>query len=131
VPVVISFAMLLFSFLLYRAPREEGESGGAPAIQTVPRAELVEHRDRQGRAYRYRRTNDRLRAAAMAIGGAFEGLVGFAIGEIAVTEQVMRRMPLRVAIGTNHLIIAGAAGAGHSRTSPRCSAAGSHGRSSQ
>jgi uncharacterized membrane protein len=29
-----------------------------------------------------------------------------------VTEQVMRRMPLRVAIGTNHLIIAGAAGAG-------------------
>jgi uncharacterized membrane protein YfcA len=48
----------------------------------------------------------------MAVGGAFEGLVGFAVGEIAVTEQVMRRMPLRVAIGTNHLIIAGSAGAG-------------------
>jgi uncharacterized membrane protein YfcA len=45
----------------------------------------------------------------MTVGGAFEGLVGFAVGEIAVTEQVMRRMPLRVAIGTNHLIIAGSA----------------------
>lgn len=110
--VVLSFAMLLFSFLLYRAPKEDGRSGSAAAIQDVPRAELVEHRDRQGRSYLYRRTNDRLRAAAMTVGGAFEGLVGFAIGEIAVTEQVMRRMPLRVAIGTNHLIIAGSALAG-------------------
>lgn len=106
--VVISFAMLLFSFLLYRAPKED-QAGTAAAIADVPRAKLVEHRDRQGRTYRYRRTNDRLRAAAMAVGGAFEGLVGFAVGEIAVTEQTMRRMPLRVAIGTNHLIIAGSA----------------------
>jgi hypothetical protein len=98
--VVISFAMLLFSFLLYRAPKEDDESDNGAAIQDVPGAELVEHRDRQGRSCQCRRTNDRLRAAAMAVGGAFEGLVGFAVGEIAVTEQVMRRMPLRVAIGT-------------------------------
>jgi uncharacterized membrane protein YfcA len=106
--IVISVAMLLFSFLLYRAPKEDGQAGGSE-FRDARRAELVEHRDRGGRFYRYRRTNDRLRAAAMAVGGAFEGLVGFAVGEIGVTDQVMRRMPLRVAIGTNHLIIAGSA----------------------
>lgn len=42
-------------------------------------------------------------------GGALEGLVGFAVGEIGVTEQTLRGMPLRVAIGTNHLIITGSA----------------------
>jgi uncharacterized membrane protein YfcA len=94
--VVISFAMLLFSFLLYRAPKEDGRPGGGAPRQDSPEGELVEHRDRQGRTYRYRRTNDRLRAGAMAVGGTLEGLVGFAVGEIGVTEQVTRRMPLRV-----------------------------------
>ncbi|MPZ51359.1 MAG: TSUP family transporter [Acidimicrobiia bacterium] len=99
--------MLLFAFLLYRAPKDEGQSETREAIQDGPGSDLVEHHDRQGRSYRYRRTNDRLRAAAMVAGGTFEGLVGFAVGEIAIIEQVMRRMPLWIAIGTNRLVIAG------------------------
>ena len=47
----------------------------------------------------------------MALGGFFEGLVGFSVGEIGITEQVSRQIPVRIAIGTNHAIIAGTASA--------------------
>jgi uncharacterized membrane protein YfcA len=107
----ISGVMLLFSYLLYRAPTEEesGQQAEAPEGSRAQRSSPVEHRDAQDRTYRYRRRNDVLRASAMAVGGFFEGLVGFSVGEIGVTEQVLRGMPIRVAIGTNHLIIAGSA----------------------
>jgi len=64
--------------------------------------------DRQGRVYRYRVLNDAWRGAAVAIGGIFHGLVGFSAGEVSTVEQVFREMPVRVASGNSHLIIASA-----------------------
>jgi uncharacterized membrane protein YfcA len=122
--LLVSVVMLLFSFLLFRAPGEDtGEPGvvdaneaGQAQGQTSIAAGQVVHRDRRDRVYRYRRGNDPLRAGAMAIGGLFQGLVGFSIGEIAIVEQALRGVPMRLAVGTTHVVIAGsaiAAGASH------------------
>jgi uncharacterized membrane protein YfcA len=115
--IAVSVAMLVFSYLLFRAPAEEPGGRQEEAAQGVGAEEgaadedtaQVEHRDRLGRTYRYQRTNDPLRAVAMAVGGLFEGLVGFSVGEIGITEQMLRGIPIRVAIGTSHLVIAGSA----------------------
>ncbi len=69
---------------------------------------LKRHVDRQGRVYRYRVLNDIWRGAAASIGGMFHGLVGFSAGEVSTVEQVFRGMPVRVASGNSHLIIAAA-----------------------
>jgi uncharacterized membrane protein YfcA len=115
--IAVSVAMLIFSYLLFRAP-EEAESEEQNVSQQPARPEegdlsnsagLVEHRDSKGRIYRYQRRNGPLRAGAMAVGGLFEGLVGFSVGEIGITEQTLRGIPIRVVIGTSHLVIAGSA----------------------
>ena len=121
----VSVVMLVFSYLLYEAPAEDEANSqdetpqDEQPTQSNP-SELgdergngddpqVEHRDAEGRVYRYRRQLDKIRAASMTLGGLFEGLVGFSVGEIGVTERVLRNVPIRVAIGTNHLVILGAA----------------------
>ena len=69
---------------------------------------LKRHVDRQGRVYHYRVLNDLWRGATASIGGLFHGLVGFSAGEVSTVEQVFRGMPVRVASGNSHLIIAAA-----------------------
>jgi hypothetical protein len=69
---------------------------------------LKRHVDRQGRVYSYRVLNDIWRGASASIGGIFHGLVGFSAGEVSTVEQVLRGMPVRVASGNSHLIIAAA-----------------------
>jgi len=41
-------------------------------------------------------------------GGILQGLVGFSAGELSTVEQVLRGMPIRIAVGNSHLIIAAA-----------------------
>jgi hypothetical protein len=69
---------------------------------------LTQHVDRQGRVHRYRLLNDVWRAAATSVGCIFHGLVGFSAGELSTVEQVLRGMPVRMASGNSHLIIASA-----------------------
>jgi uncharacterized membrane protein YfcA len=61
----VAGVMLLFSYLLFRAPEEEngeGRTSAAEAAATASAADgVVVHRDRQDREYRYRRRNDPLR----------------------------------------------------------------------
>jgi uncharacterized membrane protein YfcA len=68
---------------------------------------LVEHHDRRGWLYAYVRQNDPVRAGAVSFGGIFQGLVGFGSGETSTVEQVLRGIPIRIASGNAHLIIAG------------------------
>ena len=42
------------------------------------------------------------------VGGILQGLVGFSAGEFSTVEQVLRGMPIRIAAGNSHLIIAAA-----------------------
>jgi uncharacterized membrane protein YfcA len=100
--VIVGVGLVLFAFLLIR---EAGETGQRHAGKN---AETTQHTDGQGRSYRYRRQNDAWRAGTAAVGGVFQGLVGFSAGEMSTVEQVLRGIPVRLAAGNAHMIIAAA-----------------------
>jgi uncharacterized membrane protein YfcA len=100
--VVVGVALMLFALLLIR----ETEDGRTHT--EVDTGQLEEHTDSGGRTYRYRRLNDSWRAGTAAVGGVFQGLVGFSAGEMSTVEQVLRGIPVRLAAGNAHLIIAAA-----------------------
>ena len=101
--VVVGVGLILFSFLLIRETDEEGRSHVLKED-----VDTTDHTDGQGRAYRYRRLNDPWRAGTAAVGGVFQGLVGFSAGEMSTVEQVLRGIPVRLAAGNAHMIIAAA-----------------------
>lgn len=108
--LAVGGGLLLFAFLLLRetvasAQAHAGAAGGSARNES---GGMTEHRDRQGRVYRYILRNDPVRAGAATVGGLFQGLVGFAAGELSTVEQVLRGMPVRLAAGNAHLVIAGA-----------------------
>jgi uncharacterized protein len=99
--VLVGIALILFAFLLIRETTGEMHPGEREAL-------TAQHTDRRGRVYLYRRQNDSWRAATAAVGGIFQGLVGFSAGEMSTVEQVLRGVPVRLAAGNAHLIIAAA-----------------------
>jgi uncharacterized membrane protein YfcA len=102
--VIVGVGLILFAFLLIRETVDTGRS--RTARNEGRQAE--EHTDSQGRIYRYHRQNDAWRAGTAAVGGVFQGLVGFSAGEMSTVEQVLRGIPVRLAAGNAHLIIAAA-----------------------
>lgn len=101
---VIGASLIVFAWLLIREtiselPAAAGESSAG---------RVKNHRDRSGRIYRYELRNDTWRAGAAGVGGILQGLVGFSAGEFSTVEQVLRGMPIRIAAGNSHLIIAAA-----------------------
>jgi uncharacterized membrane protein YfcA len=99
--------LLVFAFLLLRETVESRYAGASVEAGRTG-AGIREHRDRLGRVYRYVPRNDAVRVGAATAGGLFQGLVGFSAGETSTVEQVLRGMPVRLAAGNAHLIIAGA-----------------------
>jgi uncharacterized membrane protein YfcA len=108
--LIIGVALVGFaSLLLHEAKTAKGAE--AKTLDQQMRAmqfPVKQHRDRHGRIYSYRMQNDLLRATATFFGGLFQGLVGFAAGEVSTAEQVVRGVPVRLAVGNAHFIIAGA-----------------------
>jgi uncharacterized protein len=113
---IIGVGLLGLSGLLFRkggdahshVPASQALGMASTGQETLHPNGLKRHVDRQGRVYRYRVLNDIWRGAAASIGGIFHGLVGFSAGEVSTVEQVLRGMPVRVASGNSHLIIAAA-----------------------
>jgi uncharacterized protein len=101
---VIGVSLVVFAWLLIR--ETISELPGAALKSSARR--IKNHRDRSGRVYRYEVLNDLWRAGAAGIGGILQGLVGFSAGEFSTVEQVLRGMPVRIAAGNSHLIIAAA-----------------------
>ena len=101
--VIIGVGLILFSYLLIREGDEKRKHDPNQGNSMI-----AQHSDRRGRVYRYQRQNDVWRAGTAAIGGVFQGLVGFSAGEMSTVEQVLRGVPMRLAAGNAHLIIAGA-----------------------
>ncbi|MFC6725425.1 TSUP family transporter, partial [Halobium palmae] len=62
--------------------------------------------DREGDDYRYTRGGYLRRFANYSVGGVFQGLAGFGIGELGIVSMLKTRVPVRVAIGTNHIVVA-------------------------
>ncbi|WP_436928386.1 TSUP family transporter [Halosimplex halobium] len=62
--------------------------------------------DRDGDDYRYTRGGYLKRFANYSIGGTFQGLAGFGAGELGIISMLSTKVPVRVAIGTNHIVVA-------------------------
>jgi uncharacterized membrane protein YfcA len=121
-------ALLAASYLLFRAdlgheePSGEGETepatdGGNPELPNddgklgpagveTDADGNVTRVDREGDDYRYTRGGYLERFANYAVGGTFQGLAGFGSGELGIISQLRTEVPVRVAIGTNHIIVA-------------------------
>lgn len=114
--IVIALTLFFMALLLYRAPSETELLGRAEDEEWATAGRMTETgsgeassfrslTDASGWTYRYRYCDDWRRAATISFGGLFEGLVGFGIGIFGVSDLVLRRVPIRVAIGTSHFII--------------------------
>jgi uncharacterized membrane protein YfcA len=62
--------------------------------------------DREGDRYDYTRGGYLERFANYSVGGVFQGLAGFGIGELGIISMLRTKVPVRVAIGTNHIVVA-------------------------
>jgi len=64
-----------------------------------------------GQEYKYYRTKSgaKKRFLGYGIGGMFQGASGFGIGELGIISMILTNIPIRIAIGTSHFIVAGTA----------------------
>jgi uncharacterized membrane protein YfcA len=62
--------------------------------------------DRDGEDYTYDRDGYLRRFANYSIGGTFQGLAGFGVGELGIISMLGSKIPVQVAIGTNHIVVA-------------------------
>ncbi len=62
--------------------------------------------DTQGETYQYTWSGYLERFANYSVGGTFQGLAGFGIGELGIISQLRTKVPTKVAIGTNHIVVA-------------------------
>jgi len=67
---------------------------------------VVTRVDRDGSSYSYTRGGYLERFGNYSIGGVFQGLAGFGIGELGIISMLRTSVPVRIAIGTNHIVVA-------------------------
>jgi len=84
-------------------PDDDGKLGPAGVDATDGEVTRV---DRGGDTYRYSWSGYLERFANYSVGGTFQGLAGFGSGELGIISQLRTGVPTRVAIGTNHIIVA-------------------------
>jgi uncharacterized membrane protein YfcA len=65
--------------------------------------------DRTGKVYSYCRCGYRIRVAGHSIGAFLQGLTGFGVGEIGMVSMILSGIPMKVGIGTNHIVVASSA----------------------
>ncbi len=84
-------------------PDDAGKPGAAGVEATDGSITRV---DRAGDTYYYTWSGYIERFANYSVGGVFQGLAGFGIGELGIISQLRTDVPVRVAIGTNHIVVA-------------------------
>jgi uncharacterized membrane protein YfcA len=85
-------------------PNDSGKLGPA-GVETATDG-TVTRVDRDGGDYTYTRGGYLRRAANYSVGGMFQGLAGFGVGELGIISMLGTKVPVRVAIGTNHIVVA-------------------------
>ncbi len=85
-------------------PNDPGKLG--PAGVDTDETGTVTRVDRDGGDYRYTRGGYLRRFANYSVGGTFQGLAGFGVGELGIISMLGTKVPVRVAIGTNHIVVA-------------------------
>ena len=127
---LLGAALLAASVLLFRIDLDHGEShddegtaatdGGharlpddpgklGPAGVETDADGTVTRVDRDGSEYTYTRGGYLRRFLNYSVGGTFQGLAGFGIGELGIVSMLGTKVPVRVAIGTNHIVVAATA----------------------
>jgi uncharacterized membrane protein YfcA len=84
-------------------PDDDGKLGSAGVRSEEGTITRV---DRGGGTYRYSLSGYLERFANYSVGGTFQGLAGFGSGELGIISQLRTDVPTRVAIGTNHIVVA-------------------------
>lgn len=115
--VVVAIMLMVAALLLIYGKEISRKREHEDARDTVsydaddPTAIVVERSDKEGRKYSYciTKTGNRERNFAYSLGGFFQGAAGFGIGELGVISMILTHIPIRIAIGTSHLIVAVAA----------------------
>ena len=87
-----------------RLPDDEDKLG--PAGVNTDGDGKVTRVDRDGNDYHYTRGGWVERFGNYSIGGVFQGLAGFGIGELGIISMLRTEVPVRIAIGTNHIVVA-------------------------
>jgi uncharacterized membrane protein YfcA len=87
-----------------RLPDDPGKLG--PAGVRTDADGTVTRVDRGGDDYTYTREGYLRRFANYSVGGTFQGLAGFGVGELGIISMLRTDVPVRVAIGTNHIVVA-------------------------
>jgi len=128
----LGLALLTAAYLMFRADLSHGESteedtteavanGGTdrslpddddklgPAGVGLEDDGTVTRVDREGGTYQYSWSGYLERFANYSVGGLFQGLAGFGSGELGIISQLRTNVPTRVAIGTNHIVVASTA----------------------
>ncbi|SFR34332.1 Uncharacterized membrane protein YfcA [Halogeometricum rufum] len=125
---LLGIALLAASYLLFRADLGHGSEssddseavadGGQPRDLPNDAGKLgpagvrtdddgtVTRVDREGDDYTYTRGGYLRRFGNYSIGGLFQGLAGFGVGELGIISMLGTKVPVRVAIGTNHIVVA-------------------------
>ncbi|WP_363467206.1 sulfite exporter TauE/SafE family protein [Halogeometricum borinquense] len=85
-------------------PNDAGKLGPA-GVRTDDNG-TVTRVDREGDDYTYTRGGYLRRFGNYSIGGLFQGLAGFGVGELGIISMLGTNVPVRVAIGTNHIVVA-------------------------
>jgi uncharacterized protein len=99
---------------------EEHQQAERTKVDSAPgRNAWHEHQDRKGRRYSYRRPRPLEQILLGAVGGASTGVTGFGVGVLGVSYLVLRRIPMRMAVGTSHFVILVVTGAA-ARCSSSC-----------
>ncbi|MBX0295303.1 sulfite exporter TauE/SafE family protein [Haloarcula nitratireducens] len=87
-----------------RLPDDDDKLG--PAGVEKDDAGTVTRVDRDGNDYSYTQGGYLERFANYSVGGIFQGLAGFGIGELGIISMLRTNVPVRIAIGTNHIVVA-------------------------
>ncbi|MBX0350048.1 MULTISPECIES: sulfite exporter TauE/SafE family protein [Haloarcula] len=128
---LLGIALIAASFLLFKADLGHEEPGAAgdeeagvsadggtganlpndadklgPAGVEKDENGTVTRVDKDGNDYTYSHGGYLERFANYSIGGVFQGLAGFGIGELGIISMLRTNVPVRVAIGTNHIVVA-------------------------
>ncbi|MFC7068570.1 sulfite exporter TauE/SafE family protein [Halobaculum lipolyticum] len=85
-------------------PDDDAKPGPA-GVETDADGEVTRV-DNDGNEYTYRRDGYLERFGNYSVGGAFQGLAGFGIGELGIISMLRTNVPVRIAIGTNHIVVA-------------------------
>jgi uncharacterized membrane protein YfcA len=111
---LIALALLASVYLLVNREREESKRACIDedvigSHHTHHNPDNVTMTDRDGKEYRYCRCGYRQRFMGYGFGGVFQGMAGFGIGELGIVSMLITKIPIRVAIGTSHIIVASTA----------------------